>query len=68
MGAASNALTNHGTVLNFQAILSILDFIYNGKRTIHVLESELSTHSQGRMIVSEYFNKVNKKMTLLINM
>ncbi len=29
MGAAHDALTNHGTVLNFEAILSRLDFIYN---------------------------------------
>jgi len=40
MGAAHDALTNHGAVLNFQAILSRLDFIYNDKRPIHILESE----------------------------
>jgi len=38
MGAAHDALTNHGAVLNFQAIVSRLDFIYNYKRPIHVLE------------------------------
>jgi len=52
-GAAHDALTNHGTVLNFQAILSRLDFIYNKKRPIHVLESELSILRQGRMTVTE---------------
>ncbi len=66
-GAAHDALTNHGTVLNFQAILSRLDFIYSDKRPIHVLESELSILRQGRMTVTEFYNEVNKKMTLLIN-
>lgn len=42
MGTAHDALTNHGTVLNFNAILSRLDFIYNDRRPIHVLEAELS--------------------------
>jgi len=52
MGAAHNALTNHGTVLNFQAILSRLDFIYSDKRPIHILESELSILRQGRMTIT----------------
>jgi len=34
IGAAYDALTNHGTVLNFQAILSRLDFIYDWILTI----------------------------------
>jgi len=34
IGAAHDALTNHGTVLNFQAILSRLDFIYDWILTI----------------------------------
>jgi len=67
LGAAHDALTNHGTVLNFRAILSRLDFIYSDKRPIHILESELSILRQGRMTVTEYYNEVNKKMTLLIN-
>jgi len=29
IGAAHNALSNHGTILHFQAILSSLGFIYN---------------------------------------
>jgi len=67
MGAAHDALTNHGTVLNFQAILSRLDFIYSDKRPIHILESELSILRQGCMTITEFYNEVNKKMTLLIN-
>jgi len=61
MGAAHDALTNHGSVLNFQAILSRLDFIYNDKRPIPVLESELSILRQGRMAVTEYYKKYNTK-------
>jgi len=67
MGAAHDALTNHGTVLNFRTILSTLDFIYGDKRPIHILESELSILRQGRMTVTEYYNGVNKNMPLLIN-
>jgi len=63
IGAAYDALTNHGTVLNFQAILSRIEFIYNDKRPIHILESELSIFRQGRLSITEFYNKVNKKMT-----
>jgi len=67
MEAAHDALTNHGTVLSFRAILSRLDFIYSDKRPIHILESELCILKRGRVTVTEYYNEVNKKMTLLIN-
>jgi len=40
MKAAHDALTNNGMVLNFEAILSRLDFIYYDKTPIHVLESD----------------------------
>jgi len=66
MGAAHDALTNHGSVLNFQAILSRLDFIYSDKRPIHILESELSILRQGRMTITEFYNEVNKKMTFVV--
>jgi len=59
MGAAHDALTNHGTVLNFQAILSRLVFIYNDKTPIHILESELSILRQGRLSITEFYNEVN---------
>jgi len=62
-----NKITNHGTVLNFRAILSRLDFIYSDKRPIHILKSELTVLRQGRMTVTESYNEVNKKMTLLIH-
>jgi len=36
MGDANDAITNHGTILNIQAILSRMkrNFIYNNKQTI----------------------------------
>jgi len=37
MGVENDALTNHGTILNIQTIFSRLNFIYNDKRTIHIL-------------------------------
>jgi len=53
MEADHDALTNQGTVLNFQAILSRLDFIYNDKRPVNVLESELSILRQDPVHVLE---------------
>jgi len=61
MGTARDALTNHGTVLYFRAILSRLDFIYSDKQPKHIHESELSILWQGRMTVTEYYNEDNKK-------
>jgi len=65
MGGAHDALTNHGTVLNFRAILSRLDFIYSDKRPIHILESKLSILRQGRMTVTEYCNEDNKNTSTI---
>jgi len=67
MGAAHDALTNHGTARGTRIILSRLDFIYNHKRPIHILESELSILRKGRLSITAFYNEVNKKMTLLIN-
>lgn len=64
---ANDILTNHGTVLNFDAIIARLDFAYSDKRPIHMIEQELSVLRQGSMSVVEYYNLVNKKLTLLIN-
>lgn len=64
---ANDTLTNHGTVLNFDAIIARLDFAYSDKRPIHIIEQELSVLRQGSMTVVEYYNLVNRKLTLLIN-
>lgn len=64
---ANDLLTNHGTVLNFDAILSRLDFAYADKRPIHIIEQELSIMRQGQLTILEYYNKVNQGLTSLIN-
>lgn len=66
-GKANDTLTNHGTVLNLEAILARLDFAYSDRRPIYIIEQELSVLRQGKMSVLEYYNLVNKKLTLLIN-
>jgi len=67
MGAVHDALDNHGTVLNYPEILSRLNFIYNNKRTIHILESKLRILRLCRITATEYYSEVNIKTTLLIN-
>lgn len=64
---ANDVLTNHGTVLNLDAIISRLDFAYADKRPIHLIEQELSTMRQGNLSLIDFYNEVNKKLTLLIN-
>lgn len=64
---ANNILTNHGTVLNFDAILSRLDFAFADKRPCHIIEQEMSVLRQGPGTLIEFYNEVNKKLTLLIN-
>ncbi len=64
---ANDILSNHGTVLNFDAILARLDFAYADKRPAHIIEQEMSILRQGTSSIIEYYNKVNEKLTLLIN-
>lgn len=64
---ANNMLTNHGTVLNMDAILARLDFAYADRRPLHLIEQELSVMRQGTLSIVDYYNDVNKKLTSLIN-
>lgn len=64
---ANDTLTNHGTVLNFDAIISRLDFAYADKRPLHIIEQELSIMRQGSQSIMTYYNEVNKKLTDLTN-
>lgn len=66
-GNANDTLTNHGTVLNLDAIMSRLDFAYADKRPLHIIEQQLSVLRQGSMTILEYYNIVNKTLTMLIN-
>jgi len=42
-GPADAVLSSFGTVLNFDAIISRLDFTYSDKQTMHVIEQEMGT-------------------------
>lgn len=64
---ANDIITNHGTVLNLEAILSRLDFAYSDKRPLHIIEQEMSIMRQGSLTILDYYNEVNKKLTALIN-
>lgn len=64
---ANDALTNHGTALNFVAILARLDFVFSDKRPIYIIEQKLSVFTQNRFSVLDFYNLVNIKLTLLIN-
>lgn len=64
---ANDTLTNHGTVLNFEAIISRLDFAYADKRPLHILEQELNLIRQTNLNLVDYYNKVNSQLTLMIN-
>ncbi|KMQ81793.1 gag protein, partial [Lasius niger] len=66
-GAADVVLASFGTVLNFDAIISRLDFTYSDKRPVHVIEQELATLRQGNMSLLQYYYEVGKKLTLLTN-
>jgi len=66
-GTANDALTHNGTVLNFDAIMARLDFVFSDKRPIHIIEQDLGVLSQGKLSIMEYYGLVNKNLTLLIN-
>uniref|UniRef100_A0A0K8WM53 Retrovirus-related Gag polyprotein from transposon gypsy n=1 Tax=Bactrocera latifrons TaxID=174628 RepID=A0A0K8WM53_BACLA len=66
-GAADALLSSFSTVLNFNAIIARLDFTYSDKRPIYLVEQELSTLRQGSSTVLEFYDEVEKKLSLLAN-
>lgn len=66
-GLADGTLTSFSTPLNFHAIIARLDFCYADKRPIHLIEQEMSTLRQGKLSVAEYYDEVEKKLTLITN-
>lgn len=66
-GPADMVLSSFNTVLNFKAIIARLDFTYSDKRPIYLIEQELSTLRQGNLTLLEYYDEVEKKLTLLVN-
>lgn len=66
-GPADSLLASFNTVLNFEAIINRLDFTYSDKRPIHLLEQELATLRQGGLSINNFYEEVEKKLTLLTN-
>jgi len=48
-GKANYALTIYETVLNVDAILDRLDFVFSDRRPLHIIEQELSILTQGNL-------------------
>lgn len=67
IGSANATLASFNTVLNFKAILTRLDQEYADKRPLYVLENELSILRQDNLSIAEYYNRVDKKLCLIIN-
>lgn len=65
--SANATLSAFNTVLNVKAILRRLDQSYSDKRPIHVLENELSVLRQENLTISEFYDAVDKQLTLIIN-
>lgn len=66
-GPADMVLSSFNTVLNFKAIIARLDFTYSDKRPIYLIEQELSTLRQGNLTLLQFYDEVEKKLTLLTN-
>lgn len=66
-GSADAVLSSFNTVLNFKAIIARLDFTYADKRPIYLVEQELSTLRQGNLTILQYYDEVERKLTLLTN-
>lgn len=66
-GPADAVLASFNTVLNFSAIIARLDFTYADKRPIYLIEQELSTLRQGAQSVVQFYDEVERKLSLLTN-
>ncbi|KAH8272617.1 hypothetical protein KR018_004517 [Drosophila ironensis] len=66
-GSANTVLASFNTPLNFKAMISRLDFTYADKKPAYLIEQELSTLRQGDMTLTEFYDEVEKKLTLLTN-
>lgn len=67
IGSANSTLSSFNTVLNFKAIFARLDQAYSDKRPLHVLENELSILRQNNTTITEFYDEVDKQLTLIIN-
>lgn len=65
-GPAAAILSNHGTSLNFNAIIDRLDYSYADQRAMYVVEQELIVLQQGQMTVHEFYDRINEKLNIII--
>lgn len=66
-GTADTVLASFNTVLNFKAIIARLDFTYSDKRPVHMIEQEMSTLRQGGKNILQFYDEIERKLTLLVN-
>lgn len=64
---ANSTLSAFNTVLNCKAIIARLDQTYADKRPLHVLENELSILRQNNSTIIDFYDAVDKQLTLIIN-
>lgn len=67
VGTANDKLSAFNTILNFKAIIVRLDQCFADKRSVQVLENELSILRQGKLSINEFYDEVDKHLTLIIN-
>uniref|UniRef100_W8BQH7 Retrovirus-related Gag polyprotein from transposon gypsy n=1 Tax=Ceratitis capitata TaxID=7213 RepID=W8BQH7_CERCA len=65
--SANENLSAFNTPLNFKAIIARLDQLYADKRPLHILENQLNTLRQGQMSIDEYYDAVDRQLTLIVN-
>lgn len=58
-------LSSYNTVLNLNAIINILVFVYADKTAFHVISQELGLLRQGDLPLFQYFDNIQRKLTLL---
>lgn len=66
-GAARAVLVSHNTVLNFDAIKARLDCSYADKTSLRLLRQGLEMVRQGDLSIMNYYDEVEKKLTLVTN-
>lgn len=67
IGEANSTLSSFNTIFNFDAIIARLDQSYSDKRPLYLLENELSVLRQGKLTINDYYDNVNKQLTLIVN-
>ena len=66
-GSANTTLSAFNTVLHYKAIFKRLDQTYADTRPLHVLQNELNTLRQGSSSLTEFYDKVDRQLTLIVN-